>query len=131
MTFDRIRKLYGTEVFIDTIERWIPAPHLPGGGYRKDFGGFGDLMVIIPESQTNLIIQSTSYAAESAHVTKLASEPKLLEWLKVLTNRFELWTWKKLANGRWFLRRRPGIIYDGAVVIKQAPTLPRQKAFRF
>ena len=85
---------------MDTVERWIPNPEHPGGGFRKDLFGFVDLLCL--DSQKGFIGIQSCGQDFNAHVEKIINSECsefAIEWLKC--NGFiEVWGWRKLKLKR-------------------------------
>ena len=96
LTLDRLRKAGWTA---EVVERWVPAPHLTGGGFRRDFLGCIDI-VAVRRGET-LAVQCTSASGHSARVKKVCKEPRMYAWLSA-GNRLEVWSWDQEApRCRW------------------------------
>ena len=81
----------------DVIERWIPIPKIPGGGKRKDFLGFADILAF--NSLQTLLVQSCG-SNYSEHVKKIKSSEFLPQWLESKNRRFLLLGWRKVKKKR-------------------------------
>ena len=106
-----LRALRDQGRIVDVCEKWQIAPHLPGGGFRKDLFGFIDLIVLDPE-QGIVAIQSCGQAFK-AHLDKIMDSEVtefVIEWLKC-GGKIELWGWRrvKLKRGGKAVRWRPRI----------------------
>lgn len=84
---------------IGTVERWIPKPGMPGGGFRVDLFGFIDLIVMCP-GRGIVGVQScgNDFAAHYRKITEDCAE-MAIEWLKC-NAAIELWAWRKVAYKR-------------------------------
>ena len=74
------------------VERYVRAPHLPGGGYRLDLFGCIDVIAVKPDETLAVQCFTTAW---SEHKAKLAEEEvaaALAMWLSA-GNRFQLWGW--------------------------------------
>jgi hypothetical protein len=106
------------------VERYIRAPHLPGGGKRIDLFNIGDLISIKPGEIW--LIQSTGQAF-SEHHHKLFEEKRqeVVNWLEA-GGLFLLIGWRKLKvkRGGKAMRWRPRIreykLESGVIVWKDA-----------
>ena len=63
----------------DVVERWIPAPWMGrvgsekrgAGGFRKDFLGLADIVMVDPTAESVVLVQSTSHQQRKAHLDKM------------------------------------------------------------
>jgi len=89
----------GLQAFI--VERWIPIPGHPGGGVKKDMGGFAD--IIACGSGEIIAIQCTSGLQFSRHINKYRDSDDVMEailaWVRS-GGYFEIWGWRKLLAKR-------------------------------
>lgn len=87
---------------VDKCERWQNAPHLPGGGVRKDLFGIIDLIALRekPDGSWQMVgIQCSGETNIAAHVTKIEESEYAVPWL--LTGALiEVWAFKKRIIGR-------------------------------
>ena len=108
-----LRELRKQGRLVDTCERWIVNPGVPGGGFRKDLFGFLDMIVLDPE-QGIVGIQSCGQAFK-AHLDKILDSEcteNVIEWLSSPSKpKLELWAWRKvkLRRGAKAMRWRPRI----------------------
>lgn len=88
-----------------TVERWIPRPGLPGGGFRSDLFGFIDLIVLCPERGI-VAIQSCGqdFSGHYRKITEQCAE-MAIEWLEC-GGKIELWGWRRLKEKRGGKRYR-------------------------
>ena len=97
--------------FVDTVERWIPNPRHPGGGFRKDFLGFVDLIALDPGFGI-IAIQSCGqdFAAHLRKILDSECSEAVVEWLKC-GGKLEVWGWRriKLKRGGKAMRWRPRV----------------------
>lgn len=82
----------------DIVEKWIPQARR-----RRDVAGCIDVLAYGPAVGV-LGIQCSRGGDHASHRTKALAEPRLRDWL-MGGGRFEIWSWSKLASGRWTLRR--------------------------
>ena len=84
---------------VGIVERWIPNPNHPGGGFRKDLFGFIDLIVLTPGGV--MAVQSTG-SAFSEHRYKLTVEKAedVAKWLETPLTTLYLIGWRKLKVKR-------------------------------
>lgn len=96
-TLERLRQLgYTAEMVEKTIR-------IPGGRtFKRDLFGCIDVVGIRPGVGT-LGVQCCSAGDHADRRTKAINEPDLITWLAA-GNRFEVWSWKKNARGRWEVR---------------------------
>lgn len=90
-----------------TVERWIPNPKHPGGGFRSDFLGFLDMIYL---SKADGIVGVQSCGQDfAAHRRKILEERRedLEQWLDA-GGRCVLIGWRKLKVGN-ALRWKPRI----------------------
>lgn len=98
---------------VDTCEKWVRAPYLPGGGFRKDLFGFLDLIVLDPDRGI-VGVQSCGQSFK-AHIDKIMDSEcteNVIEWLRSKSNPYlELWGWRqvKLKRGGKAKRWKPRI----------------------
>ncbi len=89
----------------DMVERWVPMPKHPVGGFRKDFLGIGDIIKLEPDGI--VLVQSTGQAFAEHDRTLLTSDMSL-HWLKsgrcpscgFQVSRLQLIGWRKLLKKR-------------------------------
>jgi len=81
----------------DVVERWIPMPTHPGGGYRRDLFNFIDIIELTGEGIIG--IQSTSGSNFSKRVEKIKTECReaAVEWIKN-GGRIQVWGWRELKK---------------------------------
>lgn len=81
----------------DVVERWIPIPHHPGGGVRKDMLGFIDIVELRDEQIVG--IQCTSGSNHSKRVIKIKTECReaAIAWINTGA-RIEVWGWRELKK---------------------------------
>ena len=82
---------------IDVIERWIPIPGIPGGGKRRDFLGFAD-MLAFNKNKVALVQSCGSNYAE--HVRKILDNDMAPEWLRGHNRELFLVAWRKVLKKR-------------------------------
>jgi len=98
----------------EVTEKWVPgfargqqkesAEGKPYNmGHRKDLFGWVDVAAFKPGVGRILGIQATSGSNVAARVEKVRAWPYLADYL--LCNDAEVWGWRKLANGRWEVRK--------------------------
>ena len=80
----------------DMVERFIRNPKHPGGGFRKDFLGFGDILGF--NKYETLLIQSCG-SDFSAHRKKILDLSEPLWWLND-NRRIILIGWRKVVKKR-------------------------------
>lgn len=95
---------------VGTVERWIPNPAHPGGGFRKDLFGFIDLIALTDKGV--MAVQSTGQAF-SSHLYKLTVEKseEVRKWLETPGTTLYLYGWRKtkLKRGGKAMRWQPRI----------------------
>ena len=104
---ERTLKLFRDEGWTaDMIERWIPNPKHPGGGFRKDYLGFGDILAF--KGAEVAIIQSCG-SAFAEHIRTIISLPDAAEWAR--WNFLFLIGWRKvkLKRGGKAMRWKPRV----------------------
>ena len=81
------------------VERWIPNPKHPAGGFRKDWAGFADILAFRPDDDISLLIQScgSDYAE---HNRKILDNPIAPQWVKSANRRLILMGWRKIKKKR-------------------------------
>lgn len=77
------------------VEKWVTIPGMPGGGIRRDMGGFADLVLWSPGIGV-LAVQACSGSTLAEHRTKLLAEPRLRSWLNS-GGRCSIWAWRRLS----------------------------------
>ena len=97
----------------DVVEKWIPQARK-----RKDVAGCIDVLTY-GVGVGVLGIQTTSGSNHAARRTKALAEPRLRMWL-LGGGRFELWSWSKLANGRWTVRKERVVMDDDGMRVEVA-----------
>lgn len=88
--------------YVDKCERWQNAPHLPGGGVRKDLFGIIDLIElreIGPDQWQMVGIQCSGETNIAAHVTKIENNEFAVPWL-LSGALIEVWAFKKRIVGK-------------------------------
>ena len=94
---ERTLKLFREQGYtIDVIERFIRNPAHPGGGFRRDYLGFGDLLAF--NSAETILVQSCG-ADFSAHKKTMLELPGVGDWLSP-NRRVLLVGWRKLKLKR-------------------------------
>ena len=82
------------------VERWVPMPAHPAGGFRKDMFGFGDLIAL--DGDSIIAVQSCGQAF-SAHHLKITEDeevaPYALHWIQC-GGRLILIGWRKILKKR-------------------------------
>jgi len=79
----------------NSVERWVPSPNHPGGGFRKDFLSIIDLIFIKPGEIVGVQVCGTDFAA---HERKLLEENENLQaWLNA-GGEFILIGWRKVKK---------------------------------
>jgi len=94
-----IKWLKDQDMTVDMVERWIPNPKHPGGGFRKDYLGIIDAIALSPEKG---IIGVQSCGQDFAgHVSKIKLEKReeALRWLQC-GGRLVLIGWRKVKKVR-------------------------------
>ena len=89
----------GLGMLCGVVERWIPNPKHPGGGFRSDFLGFLDMLYM---SKTDGIVGVQSCGQDfSAHRKKILVDRReeLREWLEA-GGRCVLIGWRKVKAKR-------------------------------
>jgi len=84
---------------VDMVERWIPNPKHPGGGFRKDYLGCIDAIALCPEKG---IIGVQSCGQDFAgHLSKIKLEKRTeaLRWLQC-GGKLVLIGWRKVKKVR-------------------------------
>lgn len=125
---------------VESVEKWVPNPKHPAGGFRKDVWGFGDILGCLPGIGTALF-QVTSRGALSAHWGKITTASfdgeetiaeKLKNWLEC-GNLCFLHSWdapksikghaEAKAQGRqkYRLLRQQVVVKDGVLVREEMP----------
>ena len=98
----------------DMIERWIPNPKHPAGGFRKDYLGFGDILAF--KGPDVLIVQSCG-SSYSEHLKSLIASHEALQWSEYHNLWLIGWRKVKLKRGGKAMRWKPRIaefeIVDG------------------
>jgi hypothetical protein len=82
---------------VDMVERWIPNPKHPGGGFRKDYLGCIDAIALCPEKG---IIGVQSCGQDFAgHLSKIKLEKRTeaLRWLQC-GGKLVLIGWRKIKE---------------------------------
>ena len=108
------------------VERYIFAPHLPGGGHRIDLFNIIDIIAI--DGPETIGVQSTGQAF-SEHHKKLTEEKEqeTIDWLQGGTRLLLLIGWRKLLKKRggklklWKPRIRSYFLKDGKIDWKDVP----------
>ena len=80
----------------DVVERFIRRPELPGGGFRKDFMSFGDILAF---SNTETVMVQSCGTSYSSHLKSLLSNPNVALWLAG-PRKVMLIGWRKLKVKR-------------------------------
>ncbi len=88
---------------VDPVERWIPNPKHPGGGFRKDWCGYGDLIAF--DDTSTLVVQVKGASGHAAAAKELFQNIKARRFASA-HNRFVLViSWpkrkRKLKSGKW------------------------------
>ena len=85
--------------FCDMVERWIPNYAHPGGGFRKDWAGFADILAFRPGDDISVLIQScgSSYAE---HHRKMIDNPIAPQWIMSPHRKLFLIAWRKHKKKR-------------------------------
>ena len=92
----RTLKHYRDDGYIcDVIERWIPIPSIPGGGKRKDWFGFADILGF--RGSDVILIQSCG-ADYSKHKTIILDNEVASKWAE--WHKLELICWRKVLKKR-------------------------------
>lgn len=94
----------------DIVEKWIPQAKR-----RKDVAGCIDVLAYGGDIGV-LGIQTTTGNNHAARRTKALAEPRLRTWLESGA-RFEIWSWTKLATGRWHLRIERILLANGKLLV--------------
>lgn len=88
---------------VDPVERWIPNPKHPGGGFRKDWCGFADL-IAFNDSYT-LAIQVKGVSGHAKAVCDVVMNPKAVRFAKSCYRCVLVISWpkrkRKLKGGGW------------------------------
>lgn len=79
------------------VEKVVPHNYV-----KIDLFGCIDIIALIPK--TILGIQTTTGDNHAKRITKAREEPRLLDWLKC-GGRYEVWSWRKSARTRKWVRR--------------------------
>ena len=92
----RTIKLMEAEGYIGhSVERWVPSPTHPGGGFRKDYLSIIDMIFIKPGEIVGVQVCGTDF---SAHEKKLIEKNDNLQaWLQA-GGRFILIGWRKVKK---------------------------------
>ena len=85
----------------DIVERFIRRPGLPGGGFRKDFMSFGDILAF---SNTETVMVQSCGTSYSSHLKKMLSNPNVALWLAGPRD-VMLISWRPLVKKRGFKRK--------------------------
>ena len=114
-TMRTMAKLKDQYDLVGIVERWIPNPKHPGGGFRKDLFGFLDIICV--DRHTGIVgIQSCgqNYAEHMRTITE-DCKPEVLIWL--LQADLQLWAWRKVKvkRGGKAMRWKPRIAYFSLV----------------
>ena len=112
-------KYFRDQGFIgDSIERWIPIPIHPGGGKRKDFLGFGDMLFF--NDRVVILVQSCGQSF-AEHAKKILDNEFASLWLAGKRRRLVLVGWRKLLKKRggkqkvWKPRIADFYLFDGKI----------------
>ena len=81
----------------EVVERFVPAPHLPGGGHRKDYLGIIDIIALA--GPFTFGVQSCGEAF-SEHAHKILESDGALAWLESPHRGLVLVGWRKIAAYR-------------------------------
>lgn len=83
----------------ETVERYVKAPFMPGGGYRKDYLSIIDIIAINDTETIGIQAFSTAW---SAHWQKLTVEEaeNSHTWLACPNRRLFMYGWRKLKVKR-------------------------------
>jgi hypothetical protein len=82
---------------VEVVERWIPNPKHPGGGFRKDLYGFIDILCVDEHGITAVQSCGASYSAHMRTITE-ECRGQVLKWLKVAG--LALYAWRKVKKKR-------------------------------
>ncbi len=95
-----MKHIKSLKIEAEIVEKWVPNPKHPGGGFRKDLFGIIDIIAIDPLSKSTIGVQSTGQDF-SGHWKKLTQEKadKSRLWLSG-GNRLLLMGWRKLKVKR-------------------------------
>lgn len=80
------------------VERWIPSPKHPGGGFRSDFLGFIDMIFLGPDGIVAVQSCGQDYAAHRRKILEDRRE-ELEAWLEA-GGKFSLMGWRKVKRVR-------------------------------
>ena len=84
----------------ETVERWIPRPGVPGGGFRKDLMNIIDCIALGPDKIIG--VQCCAGSGNAAHIRKLMEDERenTLEWVSKPYTRLEIHAWRQLKKVR-------------------------------
>jgi hypothetical protein len=82
--------------YCDVVERFIRNPEHPGGGFRKDFMGFGDILAF---SETETMMVQSCGQSFAEHKRKLLSNLNVPLWLSG-PRKLMLIGWRKVKKVR-------------------------------
>lgn len=93
--------------YSDVIEKWIPNPKHPGGGFRRDYFGFGDILAF--DNIETVIVQSCG-SSFSQHKNDMLKNGMITVWLAA-HRRVLLIGWRKLKlkKGGKAMRWKPRV----------------------
>jgi nicotinamidase-related amidase len=97
-----IRKCRADDWLVAVVQQWIPAPYLPGGGFRRDLFGWMDILGY--DGDRWVAIQACSMSGRAAHLEKMLGSDALNRnialWCECETHSAELWSWAKRKRKR-------------------------------
>jgi hypothetical protein len=83
--------------YADIVERFIRNPKLPGGGFRRDFMHFGDILAI--NNYDTVMVQSCGQSF-SQHLKDLLANLNVPIWLACPNRKLMLIGWRKVLKKR-------------------------------
>lgn len=122
------------------VEKWVTVPGMPGGGIRRDLGGFADVLAWRPHTSIVrddingiwlkgggfLAVQACAGSGLAAHRKKLLAEPNLRSWLES-GGRCAIWAWRRISyvkkDGKKG-RRKDWACLEEELTLDQFPTPP-------
>jgi len=100
---------------VGIVERWIPNPKHPGGGFRKDLFGFLDIICV--DRHTGIVGIQSCGQDYASHMRTIIEDckPNVMIWL--LQADLQLWAWRKLKvkRGGKAMRWKPRIAHFSLV----------------
>ena len=113
-----LRALRNEGLLCEIVEKWVTVPGHPGGGFRKDYLGFIDIIALdaskmTQDQRSGIIGVQSCGQAFSPHLRKIMDSEttnNVIEWLRC-GGRLQLWGWRKLKlkRGGKAMRWKPRI----------------------